>query len=513
MSKDHHNNISLCRLRFAVLLAVVVIPLFVFGWGATSPAYLATRSSSTEDVPTSFRIGEKISYNVSFGKFANAAYAETFVASRGKLSGREAVEIRGRVKTLEMVSAAFFLIDEARTVYVAPDTGMPLYLVSKSKDTILPQEKVTNYLTQPSSGYDLLSLIYKARESSGAGTYPLFENDQLSTVTFLPTNAERIKTDVGEFDTVISSVQSPALTAIGITDLRINFTTDEARIPLQIRFRTEKGQFRAIVSAIALPGPQPAADLPTPTLSPSPIAVPRPTQIPEPYVDNRPLLPELGFQLGEVLEYGITAAGQPLGRITFNVLERKQFQNTDNLLLTATITAVEPGVSTFVLGESARTQVDPETLTPNWAAMNFTSALLGLRQTVTFDSRTGEIKFGGPQGVDAPIGTHNLVSLFYAMRSFNLRPSRNASSPVNDTRVAVFWEDKPYVFMLRPFNPEDITINGERVSAQMISINTLNPALDKLAVKVWLRSADRVPVRLSAGQFQADLISKRSSFR
>ncbi len=513
MSKDNHNNLSFYRLRSAALLLVVVVPIFVFGWVAASPAFLDAQSATIQEIPSSFRIGEKISYNVSFGKFANAAYAEIFVASRGKLGGREAVEIRGRVKTLEMVSAAFFLIDESRTVYVAPDTGIPIYIVSKSKDSILPQEKVSNHLTQPASGYDLLSVIYKARESSGTGTYPLFENEQLSTVTFLPTNAERVKTDVGEFDTVVSTVQSPALTAAGITDLRINFTTDEARIPLQIRFRTDKGQFRAIVSAIALPGPQTAAELPTPTPLPTPIAIPRPTQTPERYVDNRPLLPELGFQIGEVLEYGITTAERPLARITFNVMERKQFQSADNLLLTATITSVEPGVSTFVLGESARTQVDPETLIPNWAAMNFSSTLLGLTQTVTFDSKTGEIKFGGPQGVEAPIGTHNLVSLFYAIRSFNLRPGKSPSSPVNDTRVAVFWENRPYVFTLRPSNPEEITVNGEKVAAQMVSIITLNPELDNLGLKVWLRSADRVPVRLSAGSFQADLISKRSNLR
>ncbi len=511
MSKDKYNNFSKNNRRFLALLIFAIISVIALGWGAGRPAFLAAPQTSVQEPLSAFRIGEKISYNVSFGKFSNAAYAETLVVSRGKLSGRDAVEIRGRVKTLEMVSAAFFMVDESRTVYAAPDTGLPLYISSNSNNTILPQEKISNYLSQPTSGYDFLSVLYKARESGGAGTFPLFENDQASSVTFIPTNAERVRTEAGEFDTIVSLVQSPALADAGIRDLKINFTTDEARIPLLIRFRTDKGDFRAVVTAIALPAPQTTAEYTTPPPLPSPTALPRLTPTPDPYIDNRPLLPELGFQIGEVMEYGISAADRLLARLTLNVRERRQFQNTDSLLLTATITFVEPGENSFVLGEAARAQVDPEGLTPFWASMNFSSAVAGLKQTVTFDSKTGVINFGTAQGVEAPIGTHNPLSLLYAMRSFNLRPSKSLDGRVNDTRVAVFWEDKPYIFTLRPSIPSEITINGEKVFAQMISIHTTNSQLDKLALKVWLRVADRVPVRMTAGQFQADLISRSSN--
>jgi hypothetical protein len=506
MSYRNKHRQHLQWLRYMTVGFLFVLPAWLLAWGGPAPAYLADRLA-TQEMASIFRVGEKLSYSVSFGKFANAAHAETHVVSRGKLSGRDAVEIRGRVKTLEMVSAAFFMVDESRSVYAAPDTGLPLYITSNSRNTILPQGKVSNYLSQPISGYDLLSVIYKARGSAGAGTFPLFEADQASSVTFMPTNAERVRTDAGEFDSVISLVQSPMLTDIGIRDLRINFTTDDAHVPVLIRFKTEKGDFRAIITAIALPSLANAEEAPTAAPAPSPTVAPRQTPTPEPYIENRPLLPELGFQIGEALEYAISSAGRPLGRILFNVQERKQFQKADSLLLTATVIAVQPGATLLVAGESAKTQVDPETLAPRWASTNFTSALKGLRQTLTFDSRSGEIKFGGPRGVDAPVGTHNLLSLLYAMRSFNLKPSKVANNPVNDTRVAVFWDEKPLIFTLRPSNPEEITLNGEKVLAQLISINTQSPELDRLALKVWLRAADRVPVRISAGPLQADLIS------
>lgn len=495
------------RVRLTALLAVFLC-LVAGVWLADLPQPQLARSADIQPPSSVFRLGEKISYTVSLGKIGNAAYAETFVASRGTLSGKDAVEIRGRVKTLEMVSAAFYQVDESRTVYASPDTGLPLYVSTSSNNRIIPQEKVSNYLTQPTSSFELLTAIYKAREAGGAGTFPVLENDVQSTVTFTPTVSERVKTSIGDFETVISTVQAPFLAEMGIKEMKINFTTDEARVPVQIRFKTDRGPFTAIATAIVFPEAQTATPTPTPIIAETPPPTPRPSPTPEQYVDNKPLVPELGFQIGEILEYQISARGKPVARISFNVQERKLFQNQDSLLLTATITSAEPGNGIYFLGDSARAQVDPETLAPIWAEMKFNSEMSGLKQTVIFDKLTGMISRGPQHKVDSPIGTHNLLSLFYAMRSFNLRPSRDRSNPVNDTRVAVFWDDKTHVFTLRPSNPAELTVNGEKVSAQLITVNTSVEQLDAMAVKVWLRTDDRVPVRMTAGPYEAELIAR-----
>jgi hypothetical protein len=110
--------------------------------------------------------------------------------------------------------------------------------------------------------------------------------------------------------------------------------------------------------------------------------------------------------------------------------------------------------------------------------------------------------------VDAPVGTHSILSLIYAMRSFNLRPSKDPNNPVNDTRVAVFWDDRVHIFTLRPVNAETILLGGEKVNAQLITVITGDPQLDLLALKVWLSTdGRRVPLRFSVGTFQADLTS------
>src|SRR6185437_9374828 len=125
----------------------------------------------------------------------------------------------------------------------------------------------------------------------------------------------------------------------------------------------------------------------------------------------------------------------------------------------------------------------------------FSGSLTRLNQSTRFDQRSGAVT-SGPDRVDAPIGTHCILSLFYAIRSFNLTPSKDPRNPINDTRVAVYWEGKPHIFVLRPYEPEPITVNGQNVIAQRVSINTGIADIDAAGLKVWLTDDDdRVPVQ------------------
>jgi hypothetical protein len=100
-----------------------------------SAALLVDRSAGAQTAekplnspPGLFRIGEKLTYNVSFERFNNAGYAEIAVVSRGKLGDREAVELQSKFRTNELVSAAFYLFDESRTTFAAAESGFPLYI-------------------------------------------------------------------------------------------------------------------------------------------------------------------------------------------------------------------------------------------------------------------------------------------------------------------------------------------------------------------------------------------------
>jgi len=460
-------------------------------------------------MPTPFRIGEKITYSVSFDKFSDVAYAEIYAVSRGNLSGKDSVELRSKIKTLNFFSAAFYAVDEIRTTYVAADTGLPLYVSKTENLGGLPKETIFDYLKAPTINHDLLALIYRIRQSGGSGAATLVENEKTYGVTFQPAGTERVKAAGGDFETTIVAVQSDYLTELGLTDLKVNLSNDEARIPVLVRIKTAKGIFRAEAASIQSIIPEPdVAPTPAPVNSPRPTPTPVAVRTPEPYLDNQPLAPELSFDLGESLEYRISASGRPVGTFVLRARERKEIDGIDTLVLAATVTGAEPGNPLFNLNDSIVVHANPETLAPRRIAIKLSGGLGRLSQTATFDDKTGAITYRGNSIVEAPIGTHSILSLLYAIRSFNLKPSKDLSNPVNDTRVAVFWESQPYIFSLRPSPVELITLQGEKVSAQLVSVGTRNEQLDQLGLKIWLANDNRrAPLRFIAGGYQADLIS------
>lgn len=471
----------------------------------------AQNAEIKQSVPTIFRIGERLSYNLSLDKFKNAGVAEFYVASRGKLSERDAVELQGRIKTTELVSAAFYLLDETRTTYAAADTGLPLYIRKTSNVGVLPKETIDNFLTAPTANFDLLTVIYQARNAGGIGNFALLEDEKSYNIGFQRTIVEKFKNELGEFDTSVSTVQSQYFIERGITDVRINFTNDEARIPVLFRFKTAKGELRAEISAIQMPEPSPTPT-PKPIQSPTPFPTLKPSATPQRYVDNEPLSPDLPFKLGETLEYRVTANGKNLGIVTIQAKERKRVRNQDSLLLTATVTAVQPNQQILNLNDSMQTQINPVTLSPFDFNAKFGGLFNVYNQAIAFDQINGKAQVNGTNLIDIPIGTHNLLSLAFAIRAFNLKPSLVAKNPVNDTRVAVLVGANASVFILRPSNAETLTINDEKISVQAISITTGNPQVDALNLqpRIWLSNDEtRVPLRLMLGSYQADLISQK----
>lgn len=462
--------------------------------------------------PTQFRIGEKITYSVSFDRFNDIAYAELYTISRGALQGKDAVELRWKLRTLDLTSAAFYEIDEERTVFASPVDGLPLLVKHTDHPGAIAQETISGHTKAPTTNFDLVTLIYKIRHTGGNGSVSLEDNDKIFNVTYQSAGVEKLQTGAGDFDVTVVTIQSAYFTQFGITDVKMLLSNDEARLPLGIRFKIGKRSFEAKAATIqkliaepeVTPTPTPGA-VPTPRTSPTPI----PQRTPEPYIANAPLAPELKFQLGESLEYRVTAGGRPVGTVVLRARERKQINDKDSLVLTGTVTNAAPGNPIFALNDTISVDADPLTVAPFQTNSKITGPLTSLNQTAVFDERTGTITFGGVNRVDAPIATHSLLSLVYAMRSFNLKPSKLVVNPVNDTRVAVFWQTQPYIFTLRPGESSTIKLNDNDTPAQLITINTGNQELDQLAIKVWLSTDEqRVPLRFTLGIYQADLVSR-----
>src|SRR5215204_2912668 len=202
-SRISHRNTSI-RLKViawsAIALASLLLPCL------TSPSRAQTIAETS-----GFRIGERLTYTVSLGRFPNAAYAELYCVSRGRLGEKDAIELRSKLKTLDLASAVYS-IDENRTTFVSPATGQPLYTSIVQNSFGLPKETVQSLLSAPTPHVDLLTMIYRLRQLDGSGSLTMQEGDKVYSVTFQPSGAEKQKTDAGEFDTTIVSIQSEYFT-------------------------------------------------------------------------------------------------------------------------------------------------------------------------------------------------------------------------------------------------------------------------------------------------------------
>ncbi len=100
------------------LVFILLSALFTF-------SRVSAQNSETKQISSSlFRNGERLTYNLTFGKFKNAGVAEIYVASTGKVGEKNAVELQSKIKTTNLVSAAFYLLDESRTTFAAADSGL-----------------------------------------------------------------------------------------------------------------------------------------------------------------------------------------------------------------------------------------------------------------------------------------------------------------------------------------------------------------------------------------------------
>src|SRR5688500_18846767 len=95
--KKYKTIVSGC-LRFAVAF-LALFGFFVFGIAVWEK--VSAQNTVKAQTLSNFRIGERLTYNFSFEKFENVAYAEIYVVSQGKLGEKNAVELRSKFKTVD----------------------------------------------------------------------------------------------------------------------------------------------------------------------------------------------------------------------------------------------------------------------------------------------------------------------------------------------------------------------------------------------------------------------------
>src|SRR2546430_2723808 len=105
-------------------LSIVLVVLSAF---CAVAAQQKTDTTVTPLNSQAYRIGEHLTYDVSFSQFVSAAHIELFVVARGTFFVRDGIQLRGHAETTGVVSVALFALNNDSTSYVGPVSGLPFH--------------------------------------------------------------------------------------------------------------------------------------------------------------------------------------------------------------------------------------------------------------------------------------------------------------------------------------------------------------------------------------------------
>lgn len=456
-----------------------------------------------------YRVGERLTYNVSFSNFPSAAHVETEVVSRGMHFGREAVQLRAHVETAGVINVALYAINNDYTTYIDPHTGLPFRSEERPRDAIRSADFVRDF-SQPGGNeaippkqrgfpgtYDFLSIFYRARALPlvVGEIYNFSVRGESSEyhAELKVVGKDNIRTNVGSYPTIVTQIKvanSP------IKSMKIYFSDDERHVPVLMSARVSAGDLTAELAGSEIVKPPDAVPTPTPAI----VAAPAPTPVAPPALgENFP------FKIGEQLNYQVFIGtnNTPLGLATFQIRGRSKYFDRDGVYLTVTAQTTGAAAALFVARDQIDSYVDPRALLPYRTVMNLSEGARRLNQTLTVNQDNGLATSDKGARIEIPVGTHDYVSFFYILRTFNLTPKKRSA-------IAVLVENKPKTMFVESQKRETIQLGDRQVPAIAVSITTDDPQPDKYQLRMWVSDdRQRMPLRITCttqlGPLRADL--------
>ncbi len=509
-----------------VLLAILAV---------SSGSQVVSGQGSQPFSPAPYRVGERLTYNVSFSNFISAAHIELLVAARGNFFGREAIQLKGHIETTGMVNAALLALNNDYITYIDPANGMPfrgqqiLRAASRTFDTsadfnqpagvaALPEKRTGEF---PGT-YDFLSVIYRVRALplSQNSTYSMTVRDGNDSYDLQVSVMGKvaIKTNVGSFDTIVSRLRIGNNSQFNKYDVKVYFSDDQRHVPVLIIAHHPAGDIHAELAGsefVATP-PVPPAPGPTP-MAITPVTDPQRVITP-PGGNNRPparsadsspdesgALPELPFKVGEQLNYQVFLPNiaLPAAAANFQVRARSKYFDHDGLLFTLSAQTSNALQSLFVANDVVTSYVDPKTLLPFHTEFSLNEGRRRFASKLAINQDNGSAVSEKGDRIEIPVGTHDYLSFFYALRTFNLVPPRRSA-------ISILVNNKPKTLFISAIRKENVQIGSQTIPAIQISLTTDDAESDKYQLRAWISDdSRRLPLRLTAvtqlGPIRADL--------
>ena len=459
---------------------------------------------------SSYRVGERLTYNVSFSNFPDAAHVEVEVMSRGMHFGREAIQLRAHVETNGVINVALFAINTDYTTYVDPATGLPFRSEESARDAIKSADSVQDF-NQPAGNeaippkqkgfpgtYDFISAFYRARALPLApgGVYDFSVRGQgvEYPAELKVVGRDVIRTNVGSFPPIVTEVKA---NGSPLKNFKMYFSDDERHVPVLITARLRSGDLKAELAGSELVKPPVEVATPKPPIVVAP--APRPVTAP-PTLDER-----FPFKIGEQLNYQVFIGtnNTPMGSASFQVRGRQRYFDHDGVFLNVTAQTTGAAAALFVARDQIESYVDPKALLPFRTVMNLVEGRRHLNQTLTVNQDQGVATSDAGARIEIPVGTHDYVSFFYVLRTFNFASKKRHA-------LAVLVENKPKTVFVEWQEKQVIQLGNQRVPAIGLSITTDDPEPDKYQLRLWVSDdRQRLPLRLTCttklGPLRADL--------
>lgn len=502
-------------LRVALLFVLTLAS----GAGVLSRAQQQQRQSRLNEISAApfssspYVVGEQLTYNVSFANFESAAHIELLIAGYGAYNdGRNGYELRAHVETTGIVGTALYAINNDYTTFVDSSSGLPF----RAQQVVREGGNAINLGNNASgapgtlyanafAGYDFLSAVYRLRASpliEGAAYHMIVNNraDQYDTEIRV-IGRENVKTSLGSFNTIATEARVLNNPALRDFRLRIYYTDDPKHLPVLMIARLQVGEIRVEIASISMIEP-PANTAVQPTQN---LQSARPVATAANPPTGAPLGADLPFAVGEQLNYQVYLGNvpQPVASLAYVVRARAKYFGRDGLLLNGTAQTTGPSGRLVAVNDQISSYVDPVTLLPFRTELRLHEGRRQTNATLSIEQDRGNILTERGTRIEIPVGTHDLISVLYALRSFELIPKkRNA--------VSLLINNRPRTLFVDPVQREIITLGSERIEAIQLALSTDDAQGDKYALKIWV-GADRrrLPLRITAntplGILRADL--------
>ena len=515
-------------MKRSIIVALLFLGLCLNGV-AQQPAAEFTNENLSATAP--YRVGEKLTYNISFSNFADAGHVELLVADAGQYFNRPGVVLRAHLQTSGVVSAALLSINQDYLSYINPANGQPYYTQQVIREGEISSRNVETEYNQPLGAvavapgptgllpgeFDFLAALYRCRafplENKGSYALTVRQGAKSYRATLRVLGRTNVKTNVGTlaaWETEITTNESSA----NSYRPRIYFTVDDRHVPVLIKLRHKAGEIVAqLAGSEFVPRPNKnAPGTPAPIVSDNDdsddkpnVVLPRTVSVSAAGGNGR-TLGNLPFTLGEQLNYNVylTRIKEPVGTVTYEVKQRAPFVNKDALTLTVLAQTNAALQKIFTARHQITSIVDFNTLLPYRTDMNIQEGRDKTVQQLNWEQDRGQVMpVGGGPRVEIPVGTHDYVSLFYALRSFNLTPKKR-------TAVVLLINNRPRTLFIESLKRDTLELDGLQVPALNLALTLDDGTADRFVLRLWVSDdARRLPLRLTAtlakGVVRADL--------